>query len=276
MTRRLSPRLALFACCVSTGLLLLASGCGDTTGGARVLFAAAAAGPQDATGGPLLFATSLGYSVTLDRAQIYVGALYLNQTVPTSGAQETGCITPGIYVAQVTSSLRVDALSPRPQPFPMGGQGIASEAKAGEVWLTSGDVNRVDDNTVIVDATGTAQKGGQTYPFEARLSIGRNRAIPSMDPAYPGTNPICKQRIVSLIPADLTPQEGGTLLLRIDPRVWFDTVDFSQVPKVQDSPALYRFSNRNDNAADLSLYQNGVRARSGVYSFSWLAGSPLE
>ncbi|MBL9003994.1 MAG: hypothetical protein JNJ46_07090 [Myxococcales bacterium] len=245
------------------------AGCGDTTGGARVAFDVAAAGPSDATGGALTFMSPQGYRVTLDRARLYIGALYLNQTVPTSGAQETGCIRPGIYVAQATGSLWVDALSPQQQPFATRGEGIASEAKAGELWLTAGDIQRIDDNTVIVDAAGTAQRGGQSYPFEAQLSIGRNRLIPSMDPAYPGTNPICKQRIVSLIPTDLIPQEGGTLLLRIDPRRWFDTVDFSQVPKVQDSPALYRFSNRNDNPADLSLFNNGIRSRSGPYSFSW-------
>ena len=250
-------------------VLACAAGCGDTTGGARVGFAVAAAGPSDATGSALSYISALGYQVTITRARLYIGALYLNQTVPTSGAQETGCIRPGIYVAQVTSSLSVDALSPQAQPFPTRGEGIASEAKAGELWLTGGDVQRIEDNTVIVDAAGTAQSGAQIYPFEARLTIGRNRLIPSMDPAYPGTNPICKQRIVSLIPTDLTPQEGGTLLVRIDPRRWFDTVDFSLVPKVQDSPALYRFSNGNDNPADVSLFNNGVRARTGAYSFTW-------
>jgi len=258
------------------GLALItaaATGCGDTTGGARVSFDVAAAGPEDAIGGALSFTSALGYRVTLDRARLYIGALYLNQTVPTSGAQEIGCIRPGIYVVQVTSSLLVDALSARPQPFPTRGEGIASEAKAGELWLTGGDINRIEDNTVIVDAAGTAQRGAVSYPFEARLTIGRNRLIPSTDPAYPGTNPICKQRIVSLIPTDLIPQEAGTLLLRIDPRRWFDTVDFSLVPKVQDSPTLHRFTNTNDNSADLSLFNNGVRARTGAYSFTWVGGS---
>jgi hypothetical protein len=228
-----------------------------------------AAGPADATGGPLTFTNSVGYRVTLTRATLHMGAIYLNQTVPTSGSQESGCILPGIYVAQVPSSLNVDTLSPTLQAFPSQGQGIAAVAKAGELWLTGGDINRIDDNTVIVDAAGSASMGGTSYPFEARLTIGRNRLIPSMDPAYPGTNPICKQRIVSLIPVDLTPQEGGTLITRIDPRIWFDTVDFSAVPKVSDAPLLYRFSNQNDNVADLSLFNNGLRSRARVYSFFW-------
>lgn len=256
------------------GLALLLAGCGETTGGARVRFAAVASGPSDGSGGPLVFTSSLGYRVTLRRAQLFIGALYLNQTVPTSGAQETACIRPGIYVAQITSSLRVDALSPLAQPFPTPGEGIATQAFSGELWLSAGDINRVDDNTVILDAAGEAERGGNLYPFEAALTIGQNRLIPSADPAYPSKNPICKQRIVSLIPTDLTPQAEGTLRLRIDPRKWFETVDFSQVPKVGDSPLLYRFSNQNDNPADLSLFNNGLRRRVGAYSFSWEESAP--
>lgn len=248
---------------------VLCAACGDTTGGARVTFAAAAAGPVDATGGPLAFMNDLGYDITLTRARLHVGAMYLNQTVPASGSQETGCILPGVYVAQVPSSLDMDALSPSLQPFPEPGEGISSAALAGELWLTGGDINTTDDTTVILDASGTATQAGTSYPFEAQITIGRNRLIPSTDPAYPGANPICKQRIVSLIPVDLTPQDTGTLVLRVDPRGWFRSIDFSGLPKPSGGSLVYRFTNTNNNAADISLYANGLRARTGVYEFSW-------
>jgi len=261
------------ACGLCFLLPFLFVACGDTTGGGRVRFAAVASGPSDANAGPLSFTSALGYRVTLRRAQLFVGAVYLNQTVPTSGAQETGCIRPGIYVAQITGSLRIDALSPLAQRFPVDGEGIASQALSGELWLTSGDINSSDDQTVILDAAGEAERDGQTYPFEAALTIGGNRILPSGDPAYPSKNPICKQRIVSLIPTDLVPQSEGRLHLRVDPRAWFQTVEFSLVPKVADSPPLYRFSDQNDNPADLSLFNNGLRRRSGAYSFSWDGGA---
>lgn len=248
---------------------VLCGGCSDTTGGARVNFAAAAAGPAAATGGPLVFMNDLGYAVTLTRARLHVGAMYLNQTVPTSGSQATGCILPGIYVAQVSSSVDVDALSPALQPFPAPGEGISSPALAGELWLTGGDVNTVDDATVILDAAGTATMPGVSYPFEAQITISRNRLIPTTDPAYPGANPICKQRIVSLIPVNLTPQDSGTLVLRIDPRGWFRSTDFSSLPKPAGTSSVYRFTNTNNNPADISLFANGLRSRTGVYEFSW-------
>ena len=250
-------------------VVVFLAACSDTTGGALVTFAAAAAGPADATGGPLTFTNGLGYGVTLTRAKLHVGALYLNQTVPTSGSQETGCILPGIYVAEVLSSLEVDTLSPAQQPFAARGEGIASPATAGELWLTGGDINDSSDTTVILDAAGTATLGGTSYPFAAALTIASNRLIASKDPAYPGANPICKQRIVPVFPISLTPQSTGTLLLRIDPRALFASIDFASVPQASLTPPLYRFANDNNNPADLSLFANGLRARSGVYEFSW-------
>lgn len=243
--------------------------CGNTTGGAIVSFGFAAAGPKDASEGALSFTNQLGYSVTLQKAVLHIGAVYLNQTVPTSGAQETSCILPGTYVAQSLSSLKVNLLSSALQKFPEPGQGAETEAKVGEVWLSGGEINNTEDRTVIFEAAGNALLSGQNYPFEARITISQNRVIPTKDPAYPGANPICKQRIVTPIFLDLTPRQGGTLVVRIDPRTIFGTIDFATIPKVSDSPPLFRFSDRNDNPADIQLFQNGLRSRAQVYSFSW-------
>lgn len=248
--------------------LLATAGCGSTTGGARIEFPAAAAGPEDADGGPLAFDSALGYRVTLTRARLHIGGLYLNQSVPTSGSQATECTLPGIYVAQVLGAVDLDLLSPALQPFPVNGEGTTLPATAGEVWLTGGAIDAVDDATVILDSAGSATRGAESYPFEARLTISQNRLIPTSDPAAPGANPICKRRIVSPIPVALQPRAGRTLVLRVDPRGLFASVDFAEVPKVADAPPLYRFSDRPDNPADINLFA-GLRARTGVYTFIW-------
>jgi hypothetical protein len=248
--------------------LLLACACTGTTGGARSSFSAEARGSTDADGGVLGFSNGLGYHVTLRSARLHVGAIYLNQSVPSSGSQETSCILPGTYVAQVTGPLEVDALSADPQPFTYDGEAIATPARAAELWLTGGDVNAVDDSTVILDAAGDAEKDGASYPFEASLTISRNRLIASSDPALPGANPICKQRIVTPLPIALTPSAGGRLRLQVDASRWFAQVDFSSVPKVSDAPLLYRFADAPTNAADISLY-DALHARSGPYQISW-------
>jgi hypothetical protein len=262
----MAPRPCLF---ILAALAAPLSACVGTTGSDLLSFDAAAAGPVDAVAGqPYSFTTGRGYHVVLTRAKLHVGAVYLNRARPVSGAQATNCILPGIYVAQVTEGLDVDVLSPTPQPFPVKGEATADRAIVGEVWLTHGDVDAPDDAGVIVDVAGTADRGGEVFPFEGTLTIGKNRTPPIADPALPSALPICKERIVSPIDVSITPKNGGTLLLRIDPRGWFTNVDFAQLDEVQGAPPLYAFKDETEAGPNASLY-HGLQARSGVYAFSW-------
>lgn len=248
--------------------------CVGTTGSDLVTFDAAAAGPADAVAGqPYSFTTGRGFRVTLTRATLHVGAVYLNRARPVSGAQETSCILPGIYVAEVTSGLDVDVLSPEPQPFPARGEGTETPAIVGEVWLSHGDVNAPDDVDTILDIAGTAEKDGATYPFAGTISIGANRAATVTDPSLPSQHPICKERIVSPIDVDITPRSGGSLLLRVDPRGFFTNVDFAQLGEASHAPPLYAFADEDEPGPSASLYL-GLHARTGVYSFSWTTPIP--
>jgi hypothetical protein len=253
---------------VCLAMIMLLGGCVESTGGDMVTFHALAAGPTDATS-PLEFETG-GFWVTLRRARLHVGAVYLNESAPISVSQETSCLLPGLYVAQVTASTDVDLLSPEPVAFPELGRGNSHPAISGEVWLSGGDVNASDDNTVILDIAGTASKDGVDWPFDGALTIGSNRAVAVKDPALPGSNPICKQRIVSPIPTNVTLASGGSLTVRIDPRGMFSNVDFSQLEQVQASPLLYRFADETDGQPNVNLYK-GLRLRLGVYTFDWSA-----
>jgi hypothetical protein len=249
-------------------LALALAACEGTTGFDHVRFAAEASGPDDATGGPLEFRTNRGFHVVLTKAVLHVGGVYLNQTVPLSGKQQSGCYLPGIYVAQVLGAVDVDLLSGEPVAFPVDGEGIALDAHVGEVWLTGGRVDAADDRTVILAVEGTADKDGREWPFRGAITIGRNRQVPSADPTLPSLHPLCLERIASAIPVDLTPQADGKLRLTVDPRGLFVSVDFSALPQVSESPPRYAFSDAPDNAADLTLYKN-LHARSGVYAFTW-------
>jgi predicted small secreted protein len=104
--------------------------CVGTTGGDVVDFPVAAAGAADAVAGqPYELVTDRGWHVVLTKATLHVGALYLGQSLPVSGAQNTSCILPGTYVAQVTTGLDVDLLSPAPQRFPSLGHGTTLQAR---------------------------------------------------------------------------------------------------------------------------------------------------
>lgn len=249
-------------------LLLVAAplGCVGTTGGDLFEIEAYAAGAADGDGS-LRFRNSRDYQVTLDEARLFVGGLYLNRSRPTSVSSDTSCTLAGIYVAQVLSGREIDLLSPTPQPFPSTGFATSEPALSGEVWLTRGDVNERASSTRVLRVSGSAERGGKTYPFHGELSIGQNRVVEPTDPALPGQHPICKQRIVSPVPVDLAASEGRSLLLRIDARGIFANVDFATLPEGGDA---YVFSDENgsDQASD-NLYA-GLRRASGVYSFSWL------
>jgi hypothetical protein len=249
-------------------LLLAAvpSSCVGTTGGDLLELRAYAAGPADAAPG-LTFRSSLGYQVELTEARIFVGGIYLNRSRTTSVAADTSCTLAGIYVAEILGGREIDLLSPAPQPFPDLGYATTEHALTGEVWLTQGDVNQTANGTVVLRVAGRAERDGRGFPFEAKLSIGSNRVVPSTDASLPGQHPICKQRVISPIAVDLQPASGRELLLRIDPRAMFGNVDFATLT---ESDGTYRFVDQTgvDQASD-NLYA-GLRRSSGVYSFSWL------
>jgi len=261
-------RLALFFALVSAAV----AGCVGTTGGELTSFDAYAAGPADARPGePYTFETSRGYTVVLSRATLHVGAVYLNRSRPSSVSADTSCQLAGIYVAEVTSGLDVDVLSPALQPFPEPGFATTEHARTAEVWLFgNGDINEVNDDTAILDIAGTATKDGQTIPFEGRVTISDNRVVPPPSPAAPGAHPICKQRIVTPIPVDLDVEAGKDLILRVDPRGFFRNVDFGALAQIADDPPLYRFEDDSSDQPSTTLY-SGLRASVGTYTLTWEA-----
>jgi hypothetical protein len=248
-------------------LALSTTACVGTTGGDLFTFDAAAGGPEGFDPSRP-FTTGRDYEVTLTAARVHVGAVYLNRAMPLSGAQETSCVLPGTYLTQVTRGLDVDVLSPALQAFPEPGEGVTGTALAGEVWLTGGEVDAIDDDTPVLEVTGTATKGAASVPFAASLTIGRNRAVPATSPSLPGANPICKQRVVSPIALHLPVRAGGRLVVRIDPRGWFENVDFAALERVSQSPPLYRFHDDDSDQPSRNLY-DGLRAVQGVYTFDW-------
>lgn len=253
---------------------LLLAGCFDTTGGALVTFHAAAAGPADAAGA-LETDTSAGYHVSFTTATIHIGGVYLRVNSRASGAGVQPCILAGPnYSGQVLEGLDVNLLSPDPEPFPDLGEGTADLSPIGEVWLVDGAVDAVTDLTVIARLAGTATKGATSIPFRAAFTISTgNRGIMSGDPSQPGANPICKQRIVTPINAGFHLAEGGTLVVRADPREWVSTTEFSEAPADPSVPGGVAF--RDDNTDDQSKFLFSALRGGGTYSLTFVpAPSP--
>jgi hypothetical protein len=252
-----------------SALLALPVSCVGTTGGDIISFEARAAGPADAVAGQALdfVDPSRGWHIVLTTATMHVGAIYLDESVPVSGAQNTSCILPGTYVAEVVRGLDVDLLSSTPQPFPVAGVGTTRPAIVGQVWLTGAPINNLPDEPIL-HIEGTADKEGVVRPFTGSVTISGNRV--ASDSTQAGASPICKERIVSPITTSITLRKTGFLLLRIDPRFLFNNADFSLLPA---SGAGFAFvdSVRATDQPSRNLYSNLHAAlRAPLYSFEWM------
>lgn len=243
-------------------LLLVLAGCARTEGG-LVSFAAVARGDGESS-----FTTAAGWQVQLTQAKVFVGALYLNQSNPGAQTLETSCVLPGIYSGEVRGSVTIDALSTADQPFAAEGRGTQNVSSAAELWLSSGDVDASEDRTVLLALEGTAAKNGPPRPFRASLHIGKNRVTPPNNPALPGANPLCKQRIVSPLRTDFTLEEGGTVELVVRPRGFLESVDFDTADP--DGQGGLVIPDENRTQAGIATYQ-ALRATQGPWAVQWRA-----
>jgi hypothetical protein len=218
----------------------LGAACNGTTGDQLVSFTAFAAGAQDAA---QPFAVG-GFTVQLTAARMRIGAVYFDESPPSTGFDSPLCIAPGVYAAQVPGPVEVDLLSSQAQEFSVFGHGSADTALSWQLWLTDGDVNEsnfahVVDLQGVATCDGSTCPGGTAFSFGAVVTINDNRVPATSDPAQPGENPVCKERIVQIGGIDVTFSDHGTLLLTIDPRQWFNlNIDFSTLPHVTDAACL--------------------------------------
>ncbi len=210
--------------------------CNGTTGDALVTFSAYAQGAPNASQ-PF---TEGAYLIALTRAQMHLGAVYVDQAPLATGAEGPGCINPGVYAAQVPGPVEADLLNSGPQEFTVLGNGTADVGVSWEIWLTDGDVNGTN-GTPMVQLQGVATRVADNalFSFGAIVTINDNRVIPASDPSQPGLNPICKQRIIQIGGIHIPFFQGGTLAVTIDPRAWFHPMpDFATLPSVCDPTFL--------------------------------------
>ena len=212
-------------------------GCHLDSGSSIVDFLPYGAGPADAVGS-VEFTSPLGFDVTLTRVSAHVGAIYLTTAVSGGDSANTSCVEPGLYIGEVPGAGNLDLLDPAPQEFTVTGDGTSGTVTTAEIWLTNGDINATDDSAVIT-LEGTAEKANEVYPFSASVSIGSNRLKPVTNPALPGLNPICKRRIVTVTTPPFSTADAENLVVRMDPRGWFNSVDFSQLDPDPANPGRF-------------------------------------
>ena len=246
---------------------LALSACVGTTGGEVVSFEAQLAGPSAASEHRLAFTSGRGLAVTLTKATLRVGAVYMNRSKPIPVAQENACIATGTYVGEALGGAEADLLSGVPVRFAGGGRGTSDRAATGELWLSGGDLDALEDKTVVATVEGEVALPAGTKPFRGSVTLGSNRRSLAIDPARPGADAPCKERIVSPIPVDLTLAAGGLLTVRVDPSAWFALVPFDDL---REEAGVVVFDDGDTNASSIGL-ADGIRSPQGVYRFEWSA-----
>jgi hypothetical protein len=249
--------------------------CSGTTGYELVNFYAAARGPSDAVQGqPLSFVLDGQQNVTLTKATLHVGALYLTQSVPTSGGGPAPCVLPGTYAGVFVGEVRgggdVDLLDPTPRFLSVTGQGSTIPAATGQVWLTHGDVNAAGDPLPILTLQGRFDLDGTPTTFSAEITIdasGAPASAPSGSTLLPGEVQICKQRIVSGIPVDVTLAQAGTLVLAVDPRALLENAKLALLPQPPGCATDRCFTSDSTNQPSANLVANLKSV--GPYRFEW-------
>ncbi len=244
--------------------------CSGSTGGQAFTFHAAARGASGAADGAYVFMTPSGWRVTLTRARLRVGPIYVNHAVPVSQGRATGGYSSGRYTGQVLAQVTVDTLSAAPTAFAVDGEGVAADAQTGEVWLLP---DSADDRAPVLDLEGTASRNGVSVPFAGALAIDASWLAPA-SAATPGESPLLALRQVTDIPTAFSPKPGGTLVVRVEPARWFDAVsDFSTLTG-NGADAAGRFGlgaqGLASDATTVAIFR-GLHAHEGVYSFEWQA-----
>jgi hypothetical protein len=272
----MKPTIPTFVRVFLPSLLLALSACNETTGQPVIAFTAQAGGVAGIAPS-VPFITGSGYAVTLTMAQFHMGAVYLNQYNPESGAGSMPCVLDGIYVAEVFGPLDLDLLSPEMVAFPQAGTGTEALAHTAQIFLLEGDINDPDSSEPVLELAGTAQKGITQWPFTATVSIGENRLPQVSDVSEPGANPICAERIVTpIIPVGgaVTPTNNGQLSVRVDVRHMLDGVDFVYLTDgVSPTPAPpYVIPDQIGTTVSDQLF-SGLRSDSNVYAISYDQGS---
>lgn len=274
------------------GVALASPGCTGETGRERFSFEAAAGGTERADPGPLTFTNQRGWSITLTKADVTLGPVYLNVLAPlrddnqsllgrlfvrNAWAAGEDHLGGGRIVGEVLSQVRFSALSPGLVAFPSLGSITQEDVRTAEVWFypepgVTAETKKID--TVALEVAGTATREGTTVAFRGSLVLD-DAWQPDMVAGSRAASSITEVRQVRGISAPFIPTRGGHLEIRFDVTRLFRGADFSNLarnPTDKDGTKVLVQAKTGEVTTDqvmTNLYQ-GLRAATGTYTVRWV------
>lgn len=232
-----TPRRALL------GAALLAAaasgGCGgeESTAGKRLTHRTRITAGAEATEG---FTNALGWSITLARAQISVGALYYFDGAPVTARltprllervsrwlipeahAHPGHYQPGNALGEMTEATSVDLVDGSPELADSTSvNGLYRSARIDFLSPAVGPLAGELGQAVVV-VEGVAEKAGESRPFRVEGAIADV------------VDPDGEAAVAGCVFEEADVQEGGTVTVRVLLSVWLDQIDFAEVPESAD------------------------------------------
>ena len=275
---------------LAVALAILVAPCGSCTGGTgsqRFSFAARVRGTAPSTAGEYRFVNEKGWHITLTRATVTLGPVYLNVIPPLRDAEASVwdlVIRPawahgemhlgaGRIVGEVLSQVTFDALSNESTPFPTNGTVTQEQVRTAEVWFfpepgTPADATKLA--TIALDIAGSAQRDGELVKFRGLLKLDDSWTS-DQNAGSRGNQSITDIRKVRGIGADLFPSEGGVLELGFDVRRLLRGADFASLSgnKSDADGTKVLTPGKAGDQVMTNLYQ-GLHEVDQTYSVRWL------
>ena len=271
---------------LAAGVLAGAStaSCAGGTGSGRFAFQARARGTR-VCGASYRFENERGWIVTLARAVVTLGPVYLNVTPPLRGARTSlldYLIRPawahgedhlgaGRIVGEVLAQVTFDALSDEPVVFPRAGTVTQEEVRTAEIWFLpepgiSPDAKQLD--TVALEVEGTAEREQEAVPFSGRLKLD-DSWLDNQTAGSRGNLSMLAMRKVRGVAANFFPTEGGALELTFNVKHLFRGADFSSVRAGETPDVAQLRGGASGDQVMTNLYQ-GLHDVNETYAVRWL------
>ncbi|CAN5771073.1 hypothetical protein BH11MYX4_BH11MYX4_44250 [soil metagenome] len=282
---------ASFAAFLARSVLSVApSGCGST-GSDRFAFDARAGGIARDGAAPFTFTNETGWTVTLTRATVTIGPVYLNVVAPLR--DDTSSWVPWLGVrraygdddhlgegreaGEVLAQVTFDALSPGLVPFAVQGTMAQDQVRTAEIWLwpppgVSPETVKID--AAAVDFAGEATRADARVRFRGTLVLD-DAWTTDARPGERSAQPVTSLRKVRGIPTSFLPTAGGALEIRVDVRPLFRGADFSnlQANPVDEDGTKILVQSRTGRVTTDQVMRNvfqGLRASTGTYAVRWI------